>query len=328
MPSLSLLLVGYGFRGRQWAQICAARSDLAVRGIVDPSPAAREAAAAEGLRVWPVLGDALAEMGFDAAIVSTPAGEHRSHGMACLESGAAVLMEKPLAPSLEDARQLQRAAESAGRPLLVGQNYRVRPRELTLRSLMASGALGRVRSTSIRARRPAYRLNYPADVAHPYLWDTAIHFLDLLRTRHEDEPEVVHAELKDAPDRWHASIRLGWHDGARAVFDQTIGVADFHTRELIRGTGGFVYAGTGRAFVAGRRFRHFRWAVDTRAEDRILDDLVGALEGIPTELDAVDNLKTIALAEAALKSSRSGAPIRLSEQVPQPSARSEGDHHG
>jgi nucleoside-diphosphate-sugar epimerase len=36
MSQLSVLLVGYGFRGRHWAEACAGRSDLAFRGVVDP----------------------------------------------------------------------------------------------------------------------------------------------------------------------------------------------------------------------------------------------------------------------------------------------------
>ena len=70
-----------------------------------------------------------------------------------LAAGSHVVIEKPLAPSLEDARAIVSAARRHGRVAMVAQNYRFRRQSRALRDLVRGGALGRLRGLWIECRR-------------------------------------------------------------------------------------------------------------------------------------------------------------------------------
>jgi predicted dehydrogenase len=72
----------------------------------------------------------------DAAIVATPTITHASIACPLLEAGIDVLVEKPIAPSLEEARQITSAAASAGRILQVGHLERFNPAVQALRRIV------------------------------------------------------------------------------------------------------------------------------------------------------------------------------------------------
>src|SRR5947199_185196 len=77
-------------------------------------------------------------------VLASPAHVHLEQGLAALARGAALVVDKPFAPSLPQAERLIAAAAAAGRPLIVFQNRRWDGDFLTLRKLLAEGALGRV----------------------------------------------------------------------------------------------------------------------------------------------------------------------------------------
>ncbi|WP_129339926.1 Gfo/Idh/MocA family oxidoreductase [Cellulomonas endophytica] len=80
----------------------------------------------------------------DLVVVASPSGDHAAHVRAALEAGLHVLTDKPLATSAEEGEALVALADRHGGRLTVFQNRRWDPEQLTLRSLLAEGALGRV----------------------------------------------------------------------------------------------------------------------------------------------------------------------------------------
>src|SRR5690606_8973112 len=86
----------------------------------------------------------------DVAIVdvSSPGNNHKDVAIAALEAGKHVLCEKPLASSLEDAKEMARAAKKAevnGVKAMVGFNYRRVPAAAFARHLVHDGRLGAFR---------------------------------------------------------------------------------------------------------------------------------------------------------------------------------------
>jgi len=103
--------------GRNHVRLLAALPDTELVGIHDPHQEAAEAAAREhGTRVFPRLEDLAGEI--EAAVVAAPTVAHAEMGCTLLARGLHVLIEKPLAASLEEADRLLAAAE--GRVLAVG----------------------------------------------------------------------------------------------------------------------------------------------------------------------------------------------------------------
>ena len=81
----------------------------------------------------------------DAVYIPLPNHLHRPWTIKALESGKHVLCEKPLACSAEDARQMASAAADAGLFLMEAFMYRFHPRTQQIRSMVAEGAIGRLR---------------------------------------------------------------------------------------------------------------------------------------------------------------------------------------
>lgn len=85
----------------------------------------------------------LADGNVDAVIVCTPNALHAEHTVAALAAGKHVMVEKPMATNRADARAMIKAAEKAGRMLMVGQNQRLMPPHVKAKQILQTGKLGR-----------------------------------------------------------------------------------------------------------------------------------------------------------------------------------------
>ena len=86
--------------------------------------------------------EALLDPAIDLVIVASPPRHHATQAAQALRAGRAVLCEKPLALSTVDAEDVIAAASTSGAVLAVGMVRRLLPATRTIRSLLASGALG------------------------------------------------------------------------------------------------------------------------------------------------------------------------------------------
>ena len=125
---MRIVQVGVGKMGRAWLRELTSSGDVELAGIVEPVAAGREWAIAEyGLapeQCVDSIDTALADLEWDAAVVVTPPPTHRPIAGRLLRLGKHVLLEKPLATTIEDAQALVDIAAETGRTLMVAQNYR------------------------------------------------------------------------------------------------------------------------------------------------------------------------------------------------------------
>lgn len=84
----------------------------------------------------------LEKIGLDAVIISTPTSTHTQIALDCLNADKDLLIEKPVAPSLEEAIQIDQLASKKKRKVMVGMNARFRPDAMLLKSLINSGEIG------------------------------------------------------------------------------------------------------------------------------------------------------------------------------------------
>jgi predicted dehydrogenase len=138
-------LVGYGVAGRVFhAPFLAADPAFELAAVVT-SQTERLAADHPVATAVPDVDALLAHPGLDLVVVASPTPLHVAHATAAVDAGIATVVDKPFAPDADAGRALIERAEAAGVPFTVFQNRRWDGDFLTLRRLVAEGALGEVR---------------------------------------------------------------------------------------------------------------------------------------------------------------------------------------
>ena len=160
---------------------------VALVGAADPRAEARAQFEADfQCKVYREVADLCADPNVDAVYVATPHQFHAAHAIAALAAGKHVLVEKPMALSLDECRAMIAAARKSGRRLVVGHSHSFDlPIGLT-RKIIEKGTYGRVRMISAldytdflyRPRRPE-----ELDTAQGggVFFNQAAHQVDILR---------------------------------------------------------------------------------------------------------------------------------------------------
>jgi predicted dehydrogenase len=195
-------VVGVGHLGRHHARLYAANPDVRLVAVADRDRERATAVAREfGCEA---AGDASELVGrVAAASVATPTVHHRAAAEALLAGGADVLIEKPIAPTLEDADAILATAQGASRLVMVGHTERFNPAMATL-----ARAVDAPRFVEIHRLAGFSARSTDVDV----ILDLMIHDLDLLLWFDGSEPQTVDAvgvaALTDKVDIANARIRF------------------------------------------------------------------------------------------------------------------------
>ena len=146
-------LVGFGFGGKVFhAPLLASADGVEFVGVVTTSSERRAEVGKIGLTAYDDLA-AVAAAGAQAVAISTPAATHAVLALEAIRLGLAVVVDKPFTLDAASAREVVTAASEAGVLLSVYQNRRWDSDMLTVRKLIADGALGDVRRFESRFER-------------------------------------------------------------------------------------------------------------------------------------------------------------------------------
>jgi predicted dehydrogenase len=173
-PVLGVGLIGSGFMGRSHSlallnvdKLFALPFRVELHMLADATEKkARSAADAFGFSGW--TGDwrlLVADPGVQVVSITTPNLLHKEMALAAIAAGKHVWCEKPLAPTLADAREMAAAARRAGVKTAVGFNYLKNPMMRLAREIIASGEIGEVRTF-----RGVHAEDYMADASLPWSW--------------------------------------------------------------------------------------------------------------------------------------------------------------
>ncbi|MGC4190941.1 MAG: Gfo/Idh/MocA family oxidoreductase [Thermomicrobiales bacterium] len=209
--TLRIVQAGIGGHGKTWLTLLQRESAEAdaidLVAVADPSDWARAVAEEDGIpstQIYASLGEALRFVDADAILIVTPPATHRAVATAALQAGKHVLIEKPLATTIDDARALADLAAERGLTLMVSQNYRYQAPVRGLCRLLDSGDYGTPVAIEItfmkdsRAMWPAENFRYAMD--HPLLLDMSIHHLDMLRAITGRNARTISVESWKVPD--------------------------------------------------------------------------------------------------------------------------------
>lgn len=181
-----IAVAGFGLVGRRHAEVVRRAPDMTLAAIVEPSPEGQAAAVALGVPVCASLEEMLSTSKPDGVLLATPTPLHLEQGLTCISAGCPVLIEKPIAVSSEEARQLTEAADKAGVPMLVGHHRRHNGMVQAAKRALSKGAVGDIRA--VQATCWFYKPDHYFEVAP---WRTRkgagpisvnlVHDVDLLR---------------------------------------------------------------------------------------------------------------------------------------------------
>lgn len=141
--SFRIAVVGTGFMGQLHARTVHESPAATLAAVVDVNETVGRAVA-DKLQTGfhPSVSSALADDQIDAYVVALPDKLHETATCEILRSGKPVLLEKPMAHSLDVARRIAEAAEEGGARLLIGQLLRYDPRYVAAAESVRAGKIG------------------------------------------------------------------------------------------------------------------------------------------------------------------------------------------
>src|SRR3954447_19533347 len=253
----------------------------------------------------------------------------------------AILAQKPLALSVEEAVKLRDEAAAAGKILSVNQNMRYDQAMRVLKQIIDSGALGEIVFAEIDMHAIPHWQTFLADYDRLTLSNMSVHHLDVLRFLFGDPDEITTLTRKDPrttfahsdgivvstlrfpsgvlavslEDVWSGPRQEGYRDDQHIRFrvDGTEGVA--------KGTIGWPTGAPSTLSYASTKTTGGEWVTpewDTmwfpQAFIGVMEQLQHAVAtGTPPALSVADNVKTVALIEAGYRSLAERRAVKLSE---------------
>ena len=139
---INAAIVGLGWWGQNIARELATSTRIRPVLGVEPDPASRERAHAQGLATTAVLADALGDPQVDAVVLCSPHRFHSTQIIEAAEAGKHVFCEKPFCTTAGEADAAIAAVEAAGVRLGIGHERRFEPAVMELLARCRSGSLG------------------------------------------------------------------------------------------------------------------------------------------------------------------------------------------
>jgi len=205
--------------GRNHLRVLSSRADTQLVAVADPVSEVLDAAAAQaGAQPFAEPGAMVAEADLDAVVIAAPTTAHVPLAVAAIERGIAVLVEKPLAGTIDEAMKIVVAARRHGVPVQVGHVERFNPAVLELGRLLADGWLSSIYAIASRRAGP-----FPARIRDVGVTvDLATHDVDILSWIAGERPSRVYAETAQRIHADHEDLLFGllhFPSGATGMLD-------------------------------------------------------------------------------------------------------------
>lgn len=197
MPKTGFALIGAGLFGERHAQAYSRHHAVDFVAVCDINlERAQQIAERYGARyATDDLSRVLADPEITAVSIATPDHLHREVAVAAAAAGKHLLVEKPLATTVEDAEAIVAAAEASGVTLVVDFHNRVNPPMVQARDAIRRGDIGSPRYIYARLSNtvavPTEMLRWSGRSSA--LWFLASHMVDVVRWMIDDEPVRVYA---------------------------------------------------------------------------------------------------------------------------------------
>jgi predicted dehydrogenase len=144
MSKVRIAVAGAGMIGKRHSEELLASPSADLAAIVEPTAIGPETALQYRVQRYSTLEQLFRLDPPDGVILATPIWAHAEGALSCVAAGIPVLVEKPIADSIEAATMLVEAGELAGVPVLTGHHRQHSPIMASARAIIRSGRLGRL----------------------------------------------------------------------------------------------------------------------------------------------------------------------------------------
>lgn len=206
MDKIKVLVLGLGNFGHSWADsVVPACDDCASLAAVVDKDERKWKGIEESVPKYHDLATAIEEIRPELVINVTPPALHFEINEMLLRKQIAVLCEKPIADTYENAVKTGKILGETGGFLMIGENYRYHPVFREAKKILQSGVLGGMHHIQCHFRHEHgdYSMFYHGTLRHPLLSDVTIHHLDLARYLSGEEPVKVWCKEYSAPYSWY-----------------------------------------------------------------------------------------------------------------------------
>jgi predicted dehydrogenase len=343
MGATRLLVVGLQ-RGAAWVREAAGVDDVEVVGLVDLDPEKLGRVGGQfGIpaeRRFTDFGKAL-DVDAEVVVLAVPTPLHKEMSLAALRAGHHVICEKPLATSLEEARELRDAVARESRRYMLGEQYRFADGVENLRRAVADGLIGRpgyIDHTFLRMASPARPGPHWAHSPDSSIVEMSVHHFDMWwyvmgKRVTEIRADAFNPEWNPPGRRFGYSMRATLEDGTHVHYLTARAAARPQTTwhgdlTIVGEEGTLSWDGNGSAVALARvlpthdyRQQHRstgpvsyveRGAGGLGTTALMVRELMAAIaEGRPHQCDVADNWPSFATAMAAVESVQSGKAVEV-----------------
>jgi predicted dehydrogenase len=331
-----MAVVGLGFMGARWARVLAEHPLAQLRAVSDVREGVgRKTAEQLGTRFLPNALEVASDRQIEAVVVCTPEHLHVEPALAAIDAGKTVLVEKPLAHTVDDAERIRARAEERGVPILTGHILRFEARYAAARRTIEAGELGAIQAVrhervgtvgnqDILQGRTSIALYYGVhefDLARWYGGDVERIYAErsdgVLRAHGYEVDDLYSAVFRFATGA-HGTATIGWSlprsTAGYGMAEVTI-IGERGAVQVVQGDVGLLVVDEGGArhpdaYFAPEVHGRLRGALAVEA-DHFVDCARGFAEPLCT---AGDGLEAVRLGRAMEVSAELAEPVELSRQ--------------
>jgi predicted dehydrogenase len=327
---LGVLVVGAGGIANEHLRALHSSPNARLAGIVDVDPGRAAAAAhANGGARWSAnLADALAWPEAEACVVCTPNHTHATLGLQIAEAGKHLLIEKPLATTVEDADRLLEAFANAHRVLMAAHTHRHYDYARAVKAAIDDGTIGRpvlarfaILGSWIWPDWRAWMIDPVKSGGHSL--HNGVHLLDLVTWWFGEKPATVYVRGQRQTGATlgiydYLEMTLRFENGAVAICEMSRGHRPAnigHRDVLVAGTKGELALpwDAEAALAIDERGTSLVPPVSTNGFTAQLEAFLAAIRGEAGAMSAEEGRRAVVMGVAAERSIRTGLPVQLAE---------------
>lgn len=345
MTPVRFALAGFGAWGKFHAQSIAGHPDAQLVAISAPTETTR----AEARQLYPdaqIFADSLemvAQAEFDIIDIATPSHTHREIALAAMARGKHVLLEKPMAITLDDCKAIVAGAQEHGVHLAVGHELRLSSQWGRIKEILDAGTIGEPQYVLVELSRKPYRTGasgwrYDLSRVGSWVLEEPIHFFDLARwyLQGSGDPVELYAygnsrdpQRPNLFDNFSAMFK--YPNGSYAVVSQTLAAFEHHQTVKVSGTKGALWAGWSGALDRTLEPSYFLKVFDGETLENVQlekhsgevfelrEEISRCVEmvrtGRPPAASGLDGLWSAGLCLVAEESIRQGRPLPVGEML-------------
>lgn len=190
---MKVAVIGVGSMGINHLRVYTELEGLDVVGVSDISEERLKIAKKRfSVKIYTSYQELMEKEKPEAVSITVPTSEHEKVASYALKMGAHVLVEKPIAATVEEGRRLIALAEKLGKQLMVGHIIRFNPAMQSLKARLENGDVGKIFQVFCRRAGP-----FPARIRDVgVVVDLAPHDVDIMRFLIGEDPKRVYAETE------------------------------------------------------------------------------------------------------------------------------------